>query len=139
METSQLQRQYSGKQSELLACQAEHKTLAEELEFVQRKKSELLTLKSEVIQNRVRAISVNTSIDFMEWAGSNYAAFAESYVDRLCNEKYTKYINGIDDNLDALVNEERRLENKLLENEGIIGKLRQGLNWLSSEIEKFIN
>jgi len=139
METSQLQREYSSKQSELSACQAEHKTLQEELEFIRRKKSELETLKSEVIQNRVSALTVNTSIDFMEWTGSNYATFAESYVDRLCNEKYTKYINGIDDNLDALVNEERRLENKLLENEGLTGKLRQGLNWLTSEIEKLIN
>ncbi|MCR6097694.1 DUF5082 family protein [Salipaludibacillus agaradhaerens] len=139
METSQLRAEYSSKQSQLLACQAEHITLEEELEFVRQKKTELQTLKNDVIQNRVNALTVNSSIDFLEWVGSNYATFAETYVDRLCHEKYTNYINEIDDNLDALVDEERRLENKLLENDGLIGKLRQGLNWLSAEIEKLIN
>jgi hypothetical protein len=139
MERSALQQNYNSTLSQMNMCQAQSRSIEEQLEFVRRKKSELGNLKEEIRQNRVSAQRVDMSIMFTEWRGDNYGTFHDAYAYDLCNTKYTTYINEVDHNLDALVDEERRLENNLQENEGLIGRLRQGLNWITSELEKITN
>jgi hypothetical protein len=139
MERSALQRDYNHTLSQINSCQAQSRSIEEQLEFVRRKKTELDNLKEEIRQNRERARSVDREIMITDWRGQNYGTFHDAYIYDLCSTRYTAYINEVDHNLDALVNEERRLENSLLENQGLIGRLRQGLNWITSELEKITN
>jgi len=139
MERTALQRDYNNQLSQLNMCQAQSRSIEEQLEFVRRKKLDLGNLKDEIRQNKQRAQRVDMSIQFTEWRGQNYGTFHDAYVYELCNTKYTTYINEVDHNLDALVTEERRLENNLQDNEGLMGQLRQGLNWITSELEKITN
>jgi len=139
MERSALQRDYNSTLSQMNTCQAQSRSIEEQLEFVRRKKSELGNLKDEIRENREKAQRIDMGIMVTDWRGQNYGTFHDAYVYDLCSNKYNTYVNEVDHNLDALVNEERRLENRLLENEGLIGKLRQGLNWITSELEKITN
>ncbi|GAB3803361.1 hypothetical protein [Virgibacillus kimchii] len=139
MDRLSLQRDYNNQLTQLNQCQAQSRSIEEQLEFVRRKKSELGNLKNDIRDNRQRAYRVDMSIQITEWRGENYGTFNEAYAHDLCNSKYTTYINEVDRNLDALVDEERRLENSLQENEGLMGRLRQGLNWITAELEKITN
>jgi chromosome segregation ATPase len=139
MERSALQRDYNNQMNQLNTCQADIRSIEEQLEFVRQKKSQLGNLKGDIRENRQKAQKVDMSIQFTEWRGENYGNFNEAYVHDLCNTKYTTYIDEVDNNLDALINEERRLENKLQENQGLLGSIRQGLNWITSELEKITN
>ncbi|WP_164216025.1 DUF5082 family protein [Virgibacillus sp. YIM 98842] len=139
MERSALQRDYNSTLSQINMCQAQSRSIEEQLEFVRRKKSELGNLKEEIRQNKERARRVDMGIMVTEWRGENYGTYHDAYVYDLCNTRYTNYINEVDHNLDALVNEEKRLENEQLENQGLMGRLRQGLNWITSELEKITN
>lgn len=135
----ELQRKYSNMQSQVNSCLVEIRSVEEQLEFVRSKKSELKVIKGDLQSNLDQARLVDFSISLVEWRGSNYSDFHDMFVSSLCNDKYKNFIKDVDNNLDALVSEERRLENKLLENRGLIGSLRQGLNWITSEIEKIVN
>jgi len=139
MSKAHLQQQYNSMHQQVLSCQAESRSIEEQLEFVREKKSELQSIKNDFKTNKQDATLVDLSISIMQWRGSNYGKYHDEYMRDLVNDKYKKLIDEIDNNLDALVTEERRLENRLLENQGLIGKLRQGLNWIASELEKLVN
>lgn len=139
MTRAHLQQRYNSMHQQVLSCQAESRSIEEQLEFVREKKEELKSIKNDFKTNKQDATLVDLSISIMQWRGSNYGLYHDEYIRDLVNDKYTKLIGDIDQNLDALVSEERRLENRLLDNQGLIGKLRQGLNWITSELEKLVN
>ncbi len=139
MDRTSLQSAYYSKQQEIRLCQNQSRTLEEQLQFVSSKKTELSAIKDDLQTNKTDALLVDHQIHMMEWRGENYGKFHDEYVVDLVRNKYANLLDEVDRNLDALVTEERRLENELLENEGLLGRLRQGLNWISSELEKAFN
>lgn len=135
----EMKQDYNMKQQQLEGARSHGESVEEKLEFVREQKEKLKKIKGDFKTNKTDARKVDIGILTTEWRGSNYGLFHDSFVEKLCEDKYETFIGEVDDNLDALVTEERKLENELLENDGLIGKLKQGLNWLESEIEKVVN
>src|SRR5690625_6850159 len=89
MERSALQRDYNSTLSQMNTCQAQSRSIEEQLEFVRRKKSELGNLKDEIRENREKAQRIDMGIMVTDWRGQNYGTFHDAYVYDLRSEEHT--------------------------------------------------
>lgn len=78
--------------------------------------------------------------EYNDWKGN---VFDIRYQDKLENDlvdsKFTKIIDIIDDNLDAINTERTKYENKILNTQGLIGKIEAAINSLVTRIENWLN
>lgn len=78
--------------------------------------------------------------EYNDWKGN---VFDTRYQDKLQNDlvdsKFTKIIDIIDDNLDAINTERTKYENKILNTQGLIGKIEAAINSLVTRIENWLN
>ena len=78
--------------------------------------------------------------EYNDWKGN---VFDIRYQDKLENDlvdsKFTKIIDIIDDNLDAINTERTKYENKILNTQGLIGKIEAAINSLVTKIENWFN
>lgn len=78
--------------------------------------------------------------EYNDWKGN---IFDTRYQDKLKNDlvdsKFTKIINIIDDNLDAINTERTKYQNKILNTQGLIGRIEAAINSLVTQIENWFN
>ena len=78
--------------------------------------------------------------EYNDWKGN---VFDIRYQDKLENDlvdsKFTKIIDIIDDNLDAINTDRTKYENKILNTQGLIGKIEAAINSLVTRIENWLN
>ena len=78
--------------------------------------------------------------EYNDWKGN---VFDIRYQDKLENDlvdsKFTKIIDIIDDNLDAINTERTKYQNKILNTQGLIGKIEAAINSLVTRIENWLN
>lgn len=78
--------------------------------------------------------------EYNDWKGN---VFDIRYQDKLENDlvdsKFTKIIDIIDDNLDAINTERTKYQNKILNTQGLIGRIEAAINSLVTRIENWFN
>lgn len=78
--------------------------------------------------------------EYNDWKGN---VFDIRYQDKLENDlvdsKFTKIIDIIDDNLDAINTERTKYQNKILNTQGLIGRIEAAINSLVTKIENWFN
>ena len=78
--------------------------------------------------------------EYNDWKGN---VFDTRYQGKLKNDlvdsKFTKIIQIIDNNLDAINAERTRYQNKILNTQGLIGRIEAAINSLVTEIENWFN
>lgn len=73
-----------------------------------------------------------------EWQGATYNSY-EKKMDSLVQSNEHYYKSHLDRILDSINDEITRIENKKMEEYGLLGKLGSWINSLSNEIENFFN
>lgn len=128
--------QKSNAQGSYNACQGRIDDCNYLLRRLKKAKESIADLKSDFKANK--KLDKKMGDEKTTWQGSTYNNFATKMdVMSEVNEDY--YKKSIDHILDSLNNEITRIENKRMEEYGLLGKLGSWINSLENKIENFFN
>ena len=135
-EYNRLVKEKISKQNQYNSCKAR----IEENEYLLKR---LRSVKETVAEQKkafkqIKKDDKNTIKDKYSWKGSNYNDFKSKGAD-LLDEDERYYKHSIDYVLDSLNNEITRIENEILKEYGLLGRLGSAINSLTNKIVNFFN
>ncbi|MFC4620325.1 DUF5082 family protein [Camelliibacillus cellulosilyticus] len=133
-----LRRDYHNKESQLASHHQHIAMLNEKIARIEAIKKDFADFKSDMKEFRSK-VSQIAQKDYDDWQGVLIQEYRTKIYDDLVFTALNTYIDKIDDNLDRLNDELMRLQNEIYSTEGIIGHIKEGLNWLKTKIENLLN
>ncbi len=136
-ERKNLERQASDARAARDACQDRIDDIEETLERLKRVERSVASIKEDFKKN-VRDVDKDLRSERLKWKGDTRDHFKD-WMDLVHEGNKNYYKNSLDHVHDSLNNEITRLENKLLEEYGIFGKLCGKINSLKNKIKNLLN
>lgn len=119
--------------------QAKYDDNAEKIDRLKEAKKTLKQIKDRLEERAKQQKKDGQNLDtYYEWTGEHRNNAEDMYASIIPSE-YLYYIYMVDNVLDAICDEETRLENDNMDLLGIIGKLAGWINSLGNEIQKLLN
>ncbi len=138
MGKEELEKQKNEKERDLKTHHTQLNTIEEKINDAKNivKKFQDLKEDMEDLKKDVRKLK---NEDHDHWKGDLLDKWQDDTDEHLVDGSFKTYIKNIDQNVDDLNEKIMKLENEKLEEQGIIGEIKSGINWLSTEITNIVN
>ncbi|MBC1896284.1 DUF5082 domain-containing protein [Listeria booriae] len=138
MDATKLRADYNTKACQVQEYQINISGLEDKIREIEAIKKDIKVLKKDA-KDLKEKIQNELNKDHEYWKGDLFRTNKNKMKDSLIESGFNTYINKIDDNLDKLNTKQMQLENEIHSTEGLIGSLKSGMNWLSTQIDNLFN